>query len=402
MNVIPDNIATLDHAFNNRVMAERFLFTCYSYMPNISSVNGYPAFHAGRECWVMNLSTSSIISFVAGQEGLPDAYAHKIALGLQNANNPLLNFWDGGQAGINTFTSIRQCNIFLENIHKTKDLPPRERTRWIAEVKFLKAFYHYYLLRSYGPIPIVDENIPVSASPEEVRVYREPVEKVAEYIVSLLDEAAADLEPAISNVTDELGRATKTMALALKAKLLTLMASPMFNGNPYYLDMKDNRGINLFPMEYDPSKWQAAADAIKEAIDCAHDAGCALYYHTPTYQISDATIAKMNIRGAVTERWNKEIIWGATRGGDFLQGQSLIRTSPSQLEIGAIGSMLSPTLDVVERFYSNNGVPIQEDNDFDYENRYKTNVVEAKDRYYMKEGFETANLHFPDFDINIY
>ena len=33
LNVVPDNIATIDLAFNNRATAERFLSTCYTYIP---------------------------------------------------------------------------------------------------------------------------------------------------------------------------------------------------------------------------------------------------------------------------------------------------------------------------------------------------------------------------------
>lgn len=64
-----------------------------------------------------------------------------------------------------------------------------ERLRWSSEVKYLKAYYHYYLLRMYGSIPIIRENLPVSSSPEAVRVYRDPFDDVVAYIVELLDEA---------------------------------------------------------------------------------------------------------------------------------------------------------------------------------------------------------------------
>ncbi len=45
----------------------------------------------------------------------------------------------------------------------------------------------------YGPIPIIDENIPVGADIEEVRLFQQPVDSVANYIVKLLDEASEGL-----------------------------------------------------------------------------------------------------------------------------------------------------------------------------------------------------------------
>lgn len=70
------------------------------------------------------------------------------------------------------FAAIRHCNIFLENAHVPRDIIEEERQQWIAEVKFLKAYYHFFLLRLYGPIPLIKENIPLSANPEEVKVFR--------------------------------------------------------------------------------------------------------------------------------------------------------------------------------------------------------------------------------------
>ena len=61
------------------------------------------------------------------------------------------------------FEAIRHCNIFLENAHIPKDIDEFERARWIAEVKFLKAYYHFFLMQLYGPIPLIKENLPLSA-----------------------------------------------------------------------------------------------------------------------------------------------------------------------------------------------------------------------------------------------
>src|SRR3546814_21004046 len=81
-----------------------------------------------------------------------------------------------------------------------------EKKRWIAEVKFLKAYYHWFLFRMYGPIPIMDKNFPISSTPEQVQVYREPVDSVVNYIVNLLDTAAMDLPPIIRSEERRVGK----------------------------------------------------------------------------------------------------------------------------------------------------------------------------------------------------
>ena len=118
------------------------------------------------------------------------------------------------------FTAIRDCNVFLENIHKPVDLEEWERREWIAEVKFLKAYYHFWLLRMYGPIPILKENVPIYEDTETVSIHREPVDEAFNYIVELLDEAIPDLPLSVENLTDHLGRISRATAHAFKAKVL--------------------------------------------------------------------------------------------------------------------------------------------------------------------------------------
>ena len=399
LNVVPDDIPTINHAFSNRAMAERYLYTCYSYLPNPASVNKQPTFEAGGECWV-HYEDGTYVWWLTGAGAEGDIYAYYIATGLQNTNAPYLNFWEGQNGGTNLFIALRDCNIFLENINEVADMTGEEKAQWISEVKFLKAYYHFYLLRSYGPIPIIDQNLPVSSSVEDVRIYREPVDLVANYISTLLDDAATGLP---MNVTPEimaLGRITKPAALALKAKLWMLMASPEFNGNSYYKDMVDSRGTHLFPTTYDATLWNKAAEATKEAIDCAQSAGRKLYYYPGFNPISDDTKAKLNIRGAVTDKWNTELIWGSTVTSEYgqqntylIQELALLRYEDGIQNLNNAASILAPTLQTVERFYSKNGVPIDEDKDYDYAHRYDIDKATDADKFFIKPGFETPKLN---------
>ena len=326
-----------------------------------------------------------------------------IARGDQGTNAPLANYWGSEQNGDDLkggkamFTALSDCNIFLENIHKPYDLTEEERTRWVAEVKFLKAFYHFWLFRMYGPIPLIKENLPISSTSEEVQRYREPVDEVVSYIASLLDEAASDLPLQIEDLMNDLGRPTQPMALAVKAQLLTLAASPLFNGNPDYADITDNRGIHLFSQSYSADKWKTAADALKTAIDVAHEAGHDLFDFKQTNyasKLNEKTILAMQVRGAATERWNKEIIWGDSNSNTdnlqrachpiFMGGQGT----------GGLRKCYAPPLRIVEQFYTENGVPIEEDKDWVGIDPMGIKTASASDKLYIQEGFETINLHF--------
>lgn len=380
LDIVPDDVPTMDKAFTNRVSAEKFFFTCYSYLPNPTDVWSYPTFFGDEMWWNID------------QPNFSGNIATFLAKGTQNANEPYLNYWDGAQNGKNLFVGIRDCNIFLENIHKPQDLDDYERDLWIAEVKFLKAYYHFFLMQFYGPVPIMDKNLPVSSTPDQVRLYRDPVDNVVDYIVGLIDDAVKGLPLEITNTTNEAGRITQPIALATKAKVLAWAASPLFNGNPDYINFKDNKGRQLVDTEFKVEKWERAAVAIKNAIDTCLLAKHDLYKYIKSRDMSDTTVQKLTIRNAVTERWNKGIIWGSTHDVGGLQKYCMPRLVSGNLGNG--GSEMCATLKIAEQYYTNNGIPIDEDPAWDYPNRHTIQKVEAKDMLYLETGQETAKLNF--------
>lgn len=401
LDIVPEGTPDMETAFNNKTNARKFLFTCYSYLPKWDQ-SGSIGFLAGDEHWLIPKGTGFIDQRLS-------LNAWEIGRGEQNSNDPYQNYWDGLNGGTNLWTAIRDCNIFLENIDKPLDLQQYERNRWIAEVKFLKAYYHYYLFMLYGPIPVMDNNISIDASAEEVRRYRDPVDDVVNYISNLLDDAAKDLPLQVTDAGEELGRITQPIAKAVKAQLWLLAASPLFNGNTDYINVKDNQGRSLFPAETDNNKWEQAADAALDAIKCAKEAGHDLYYFTlPVNGLSDATRKLLDIGEAVTEKWNTEIIWGSTWNVNGLQKVAVAKTTKGS-HYDAI-SVMAPTLTVAEQFYSSNGVPISEDKgDFwskNYLNRYEFTIIpdEGNNKHYLKIGEETAYLHLnrePRFYANL-
>ncbi|GHT78753.1 hypothetical protein FACS189464_2730 [Bacteroidia bacterium] len=402
LDVVPDNIATIDNAFVNRAMAEKFLFTCYSYMPAHADPK-YAAFLLADEFW---LPSQSHLDWIAFQE---------IAQGNQSAVSPCLDYWNGLRGGKPMFVALRDCNIFLERMND--DIPglqAYEKKRWVAEVKFLKAYYHYWLLRMYGPIPLIKENLPVSASVEEVQVYREPVDDCFDYIVSLLNEAVPDLPLNIENDATERGRATQPMALAVKAKVLVEAASPLFNGNTDYAGFKRKDGVQYFNQTDDVAKWEKAALACRNAIDTCHLAGFALHYYQPgvTETLPPEMLTQMNIRNAVTEgnyTLNPEIVWGNSMNSSaVMEDKSTPPLAQSLVNTSAFGGSLSPPLKIAEMFYTDHGVPMNEDKEWElsgkYRDRYSVKTAAADSKYNIGSGYQTAIMHFnrePRFYANL-
>lgn len=392
LDIVPDNIATVDHVFRMRNTAEQYLFTIYSYQPKYTDGYNYPTFLGGDELWANEFNVNL------------NKPAWQIAKGFQNVVEPYSNYWGGANGGRGMFVAIRDCNTFLDNIGKVPDMDDYEKVRWAAEVKFLKAFYHFYLFRMYGPIPLVRKNLPITSSTEEVKTVQEPVDTCVAYIKQLLDEAIVDLPERITNEATELGRVTRSVAMGVRAQLLMTAASPLFNGNSDYASYTGKTGVKLFNTTYDPAKWTAAAEACKEAIEESHRAGHKLYYYNAAFLPfpgSPTTITEMSVRNAVCERWNPEVIWTSTANfAGTLQLENLPRLYASDKQSTTLSSFGVP-LKIAEQFYTKNGVPISEDKTWNYNARYGTKTVTTADALRLKPNYVTANLNF-DREVRFY
>lgn len=392
LDVTPDNVATIDYAFRNRNEAENYLFTCYATLQNLNQSISDPAFTGSGEIFFPATLTEATLGSRENEIGF-----HLIN-GTQATDQPALNYWDGERLGQPLFKAIRRCNIFLENIDKPKDLPQFEKNRWIAEVKFLKAYYHYYLLRMYGPIPLIRENLAIDASTEEVRIKREPVDVAFDYIVSLIDEGVADLPLTVQDPVQSLGRITQLIALSMKAEILTTQASPFFNGNPDYSGFVDKDGTHLFSASYSAEKWTKAMNACQVAVKACETSNLKLYKFIPPGNLAALPAqlkTVMDIKHSINESWelNPELIWALNTTFSY-QGMSMPRLTSLMVQNlgGAPGNFAVPIV-MAELFYSKNGVPINEDRTYDYRGRYTIENVPAEEKYNLRTGYQTIKMH---------
>ncbi len=115
------------------------------------------------------------------------------------------------------YSGIKSCNIFLENADKNTTLPEATINRMKAEVRFIRAWHHFNLMKWYGDVPLLDHDI----TPDEAKtIARTPKADVEKFISDELDAVAAVL-PANTGYADaDRGRITKGAALALKARML--------------------------------------------------------------------------------------------------------------------------------------------------------------------------------------
>jgi hypothetical protein len=394
LNIIPDKAQEIELMFERKEAAYKALATCYHYLPQEDGVYSTYAFASDE-------LTTPIAKETPGVE---------LMRGKQTADNPLMGLWQdtypAGRMQESVFKAIRACNIFIENIDLVKDMKIEEKETWKSEAIFLKAYYHFLLFRQYGPIPIIDVNLPITAGVDEVRIKRKPVDEVIDYIVSTIDKSIEHLPTRITSSND-LGRIDKVIALSIKSRVLLYAASPLFNGNAAFYDtFKDKDGVKLFNSTYDKEKWKKALDAAEVAIQLATSNGLKMYEYNkivPSFDSVDyrqpEVKALYNYRYMFTDPWNSELIWGSSnpvKDGEWwsLQAASMM-INPDASSQAAAWQWTSPTIQAAEAYYTKNGLPIDEDITFKYANRYSLARVTDADKYHTMTGSTVMipNLH---------
>ncbi len=392
LDIVPDGTQELSLLFNRKETAYNALANCYSYVPqNDGTYSSYV------------LASDELAAPVPKE---PNSI--KLMKGQQNVSSPLMGYWSGfsatGRGQGSLWEGIRSCNTLIDNIDLVVDMDQTEKNQWKAEAKFLKAYFHFLLVRNYGPIPIVDVNLPISASDEAVRLDRKTVDECFSYIVETIDAAIAGLpEKIIGN--NDVGRIDQVIATAMKAKVLLYSASPLFNGNTsLYGDFVNADGVHFFNQNEETSKWELAANAAKEALDAAIANGATMYYFTDTAPSFDTNNFQFklvrdqyNNRFSITDPWNSELIWGNSSpvtNGQWWQIQSpSMMKDPSSSSVEASWQWLSPSLRIAETYYTKNGLPIDEDLSFDYSDRYGRTTVAFNQRFYAQFANRTAKLN---------
>ena len=113
------------------------------------------------------------------------------------------------------FVGIRKANYFLQNVDKAT-LDENLKTRYKAEVRFIRAMKYVDLVNKFGDVPIITKELSISES----NVPRDPKAEVVKFILNELTEVAQNLPTSYGGGrSNEKGRITKGAALALKARV---------------------------------------------------------------------------------------------------------------------------------------------------------------------------------------
>lgn len=185
----------------------------------------------------------------------------------QNGNySASTNNGDSENLLLKAYEAVRKASTFIDNVDRCGELTQVEKADMKGQMRFIRAYAYWSLIRHFGPVPLIPEHgLDVSLSYEELSLPRASLDEIVEFIDQDLVIAARSLP--MTRTVNNMGRPTRGAALALRARILLWVASPLMNGNKDLFNVKDNHGRQLVPQEYDESKWAKAAAAAKEVMD---------------------------------------------------------------------------------------------------------------------------------------
>ncbi len=222
---------------------------------------------------------SNSLQEIASKKNMPFNFADDMYF---DGENERYRKWKAGQyteSGLNgeskgiwetAYKGIRQVSIFIQNIDNNGAFSQVEIDDMKGQAHFLRAYYYWLILRTYGPVPIVpDEGVDYTKEYNEIAQARNTYDECVDYISSELIKAAG-LLPVGKRPAEEIVRPTRGAALALRARVFLYAASPLFNGKApaevaNALVNKD--GTRLLPDTYNEYKWAKAAAAAKDVMD---------------------------------------------------------------------------------------------------------------------------------------
>lgn len=189
------------------------------------------------------------------------------------------------------YQSIQRCNTFINN-YSTSPISDERKSSMLAEARFLRAFYYFHLLRSYGSVPLLYDKV---LDPfENELIPRATFEELVNYLIDELKSAATALP--LEQEAIDFGRPTKGSALALIGKIYWLAASPLHNGGN--IGSGDNRLLVGYD-DYQVERWQKTADALKEMMNL----------NSHELVVDNETRPGNGYYLATTKRVSKERIW---------------------------------------------------------------------------------------------
>lgn len=265
---------TIDTVFSTRQYADRALVAAYAtlrssiaHKENDGSPYEYQS-SSDMIGWDCLDALTDIIQTHCTWAGAIDTYynANYSASTEDMSTSTKMSFDPNGGAA---WKGIRRAWIFIENVDKVPDMTKQEKAQRKGEARMIIACQYHELLRHFGGVPLLKSSVSTD-NDGSIDYSRKTYEETARYIISLCDQAAGELPWTVPASED--GRFTEASALALKARVLLYLASPLVNSDSPYMTPQNPTAVNQPKVTSNPQhmtwlgaysadRWQEVADA---------------------------------------------------------------------------------------------------------------------------------------------
>lgn len=189
--------------------------------------------------WVFDVRSDDALK---GGDGVTmEGYIHQLEIGNVQSDNDVVTFkWR------NNYYSISRCNTAIRGIQASVSIPDQEKNSYVAEMKTLRAYFYFDMLRIFEKFPYFDETV---VNPSECRADQYSREQIAEFIKQDL----RDSYEILPKTQAEVGRFNRYVAAALLARV-DLFTSDWAEAETYAGYVIDSHQYELYPNFLDMSK----------------------------------------------------------------------------------------------------------------------------------------------------
>lgn len=195
---------TPENYFNTPAEANSFLTGVYAILSQ-------PTFYGGD---YMYLVAGDDLSHYGGS-GRGPASTGLICNNATTSDNAVTAFWYALYSGIN------RANMFLENIDKVNGFDAGVKEQYIAEARFLRAFYYFNLVECWGDVPFKTVS---TQSVTNLNIPRTDKQEIYDFIVSEMADAAETGLKSASDLAYKPGRISQSTAWGILTRVYMFRA----------------------------------------------------------------------------------------------------------------------------------------------------------------------------------
>lgn len=276
--------------------------------------------------------TAGWVDFAAYDEAMWSGYS-----GNDGLNN--IFSYDFARWGLWDYGLIRDINLSINKLNTISELPDDQKTQFLSELRFIRAFVYFEHVKRMGGVPIITEELvyDFSGDPTYLQYPRNTEAEVYDFIISEMEAIKSTLGNNGSNT-----RANSNTAMAVVSRA-ALYAGSLAK---YNAEMSSPIQLPGGEVGIDPSKANAYYTKSLEASKAILEGGSySLYTANPD-------LGENFYEAIITKNGNPEVIWAQDflLAADKRHGFTYDNVARSAREDNLGSSAITPGLNLVEEF----------------------------------------------------